>query len=200
MFPQICMVELHFDKFLDPSAFQCWKMNFKTEVCSCSGFWCGDYVVDHRGGGGQIDGRSYDVAVHWRVQIPELDAKIACALKKIIPNPYFKRRVRLEEQKAQTQDRFLRDRQVAHMIYEHFQVTGAHEAVLDLADLFLSLYKVTFFTILRCDQALLSTSEMAQDKVLWKVCTRCEFKGLSNSEQYWQCTIQKLINIFEIRR
>ena len=46
-----------------------------------------------------------------------LDAKLACALKKMIPNPYFKRRVRLEEQKAQTQDRFLRERQIAHMIY-----------------------------------------------------------------------------------
>ena len=29
--------DLHFDKFLDTSDFQCWKTNFKTEVCSCSG-------------------------------------------------------------------------------------------------------------------------------------------------------------------
>ena len=29
------------------------------------------------------------------------------------------------------QDRFLRGRQTVYMIYEHFRVTGAHEAVLD---------------------------------------------------------------------
>ena len=42
---QNCMVELprnqfsklHVDKFPDTSGFQCWKTNFRTEVCSCSG-------------------------------------------------------------------------------------------------------------------------------------------------------------------
>ena len=28
--------ELHFDKFPAPTTFSCWKMKFKTEVCSCS--------------------------------------------------------------------------------------------------------------------------------------------------------------------
>ena len=60
-----------------------------------------------------------------------LDAKIASALKKIIMNPYFKKRVSLEEQKAQLDDRFLRGRQIAFTIYEYFRVTGGHEAVLD---------------------------------------------------------------------
>ena len=45
-----------------------------------------------------------------------LDAKIAPALKKIITNPYFKKRVNLEEQEAQMEDRFLRGRQIAFMI------------------------------------------------------------------------------------
>ena len=35
-----------------------------------------------------------------------LDAKIASALKKIIANPYIKKKVSLEEQKAQVEDRF----------------------------------------------------------------------------------------------
>ena len=30
--------EMHFDKFPDHSAFQCWKTSVKTEVCSCSSF------------------------------------------------------------------------------------------------------------------------------------------------------------------
>ena len=44
-YPQNCMVEnprnqisdLHFDKSPGTSDFQCWKTNFKTEACSCSG-------------------------------------------------------------------------------------------------------------------------------------------------------------------
>ena len=60
-----------------------------------------------------------------------LDAKIASALNKIIQNSQFKKRVSLEEQKAQKEDRFLRGRQIAFMIYDYFRVTGAHDTVLD---------------------------------------------------------------------
>ena len=59
-----------------------------------------------------------------------LDAKIASALNKIIQNPYFKKKVSLEEQKDHLQDRFLL------MIYEYIRLTGAHDIVLDYADLF----------------------------------------------------------------
>ena len=30
--------DLHFDKFPNPAAFACWKVRFKTEVCTCSQF------------------------------------------------------------------------------------------------------------------------------------------------------------------
>ena len=65
-----------------------------------------------------------------------LDARIASALNKIIHNSHFKRRISLEEQKAQKQDRFLRGRQIAYLIYEYFRVTGANESVENYADLF----------------------------------------------------------------
>ena len=65
-----------------------------------------------------------------------LDAKIASALNKIIHNFHFKRRISLEEQKAQKQDRFFRGRQIAYLIYEYFRVTGAHDSVENFADLF----------------------------------------------------------------
>ena len=55
-----------------------------------------------------------------------LDAKIASALNKIIQNSHFKKKVSLEEQKAQKEDRFLRGRQIAFMIYDYFRVSGAH--------------------------------------------------------------------------
>ena len=63
------------------------------------------------------------------------DAKIASALNKIIHNSPFKRRVSLEEHKAQ-QDRFFRGRQIAFLIYEFFRVTGANDSVENCADLF----------------------------------------------------------------
>ena len=65
-----------------------------------------------------------------------LDARIASALNKIINNSHFNRRSSLEEQKAQKQDRFLRGRQIAYLIYEYFRVTGANGSVENYADLF----------------------------------------------------------------
>ena len=65
-----------------------------------------------------------------------LDARIASALNRIIHNSHFKRRISLEEQKAQKQDRFLRGRQIAYLIYDYFRVTGAHDSVENYADLF----------------------------------------------------------------
>ena len=47
-----------------------------------------------------------------------------------------KRRISLEEQKAQKEDRFLRGRQIAYLIYEYFRVTGANDSVENYADLF----------------------------------------------------------------
>ena len=67
-----------------------------------------------------------------------LDARIASALNRIIHNSQFKRSISLEEQKAQKQDRFLRGRQSAYLIYEYFRVTGANDSVENYADLFTS--------------------------------------------------------------
>ena len=64
-----------------------------------------------------------------------LDARIASALSKIIHNSHFKRRISLEEQKAQKLDRF-RGRQIAYLIYDYFGVTGIHDSVENYADLF----------------------------------------------------------------
>ena len=65
-----------------------------------------------------------------------LDAGIASALNKIIHNSQFKRRISQEEQKAQKEDRFLRGRQIAYLIYEQFRVTGTDDSVENYTDLF----------------------------------------------------------------
>ena len=78
------------------------------------------------------------------IQMPKfevLDAKIASALNRIIHNTQSKRKVSLEEQKAQKEDRFLRGRQIAYLIYEYFRVTGANDSVENFADLFTAVLR-----------------------------------------------------------
>ena len=47
-----------------------------------------------------------------------IDARVASALKKKMQKSNFKKKVHVEEQKAQKEDRFLRGSQIAFMIYE----------------------------------------------------------------------------------
>ena len=108
--------DLHFDKFPTPATFACWKIRFKTEVCTCSQFptaamqWIKEVElvdsVDELRSSSSICGISMP-------NFEVLDARIASALNKIIHNSQFKRRISLEEQKAQKEDRFLRGRQIA---------------------------------------------------------------------------------------
>ena len=65
-----------------------------------------------------------------------LDARIASALNRIIHNSHFRRKISLEEQKAQKEDRFLRGRQIAYLIYDYFRVIGSHDSAENHADLF----------------------------------------------------------------
>ena len=44
--------DLHFDKFPTPTTFACWKIRFKTEVCTCSQFPYGSYAMDQGSGDG----------------------------------------------------------------------------------------------------------------------------------------------------
>ena len=43
--------DLHFDKFPTPATFACWKIRFKTEVCTCSQFPYGNDAMDGQGDG-----------------------------------------------------------------------------------------------------------------------------------------------------
>ena len=104
----------HFDKFTTPATFACWKIRFKNEVCPCSQFltdamlWIKEVeLVD------SVDDLKSSCSVRG-FQMPNsqtLDAKIASALNRIIHNTQFKRKVSLEEQKAQKETvSFVEDR------------------------------------------------------------------------------------------
>ena len=102
--------DLHFDKFPTPATFACWKIRFKTEVCTCSPFpteavqWIKEVEmvesVDDLKSSRSIKGTHGP-------DFELLDAKIASALNKIIQNTRFKRKVSLKEMKAHKEDRFL---------------------------------------------------------------------------------------------
>ena len=95
---------------LTSATFACLKIRFKTEVCTCSQFlteamlWIKEVeMVD------SVDELKSSSSIRG-ISMPNfeiLDARIATALNKIIHNSHFKRKISLEEQKAQTEDRFL---------------------------------------------------------------------------------------------
>ena len=86
--------DLHFDKFPTPATFACWKIRFKTEVCTCSQFpteamqWIKEVeLVD------SVDDFKSSSSTRG-ISMPNfevLDARIASALNKIIHNSHFKR-------------------------------------------------------------------------------------------------------------
>ena len=118
-----------------------------------------------------------------------IDAMIASALKMLLnTQTHFRKRVSVEEQRAQKHDRFLRGRQIAYLIYEYFRATGAYEAVQGLSILFaiwLQNDDVQDFDV-RWDHALLSLIWF------WKDCTSQNWKILFNFRLWWLCMIKKL--------
>ena len=97
-----------------------------------------------------------------------LDARIASALNKIIHNTRFKKKVSLEVQKAQKEDRFLRGRQIAYQVYEYFRVTGASDSVENYADLFtiaLQNDDIQLFDS-KWDEILISMTQIPSDEIL----------------------------------
>ena len=165
-----------------PATFACWKIRFKTEVCTCSQFpteamqWIKEVeMVD------SVDDLRSSSSIRG-ISMPNfevLDARIASALNEIIHTSHFKRRISLEEQKAQKQDRFLRGRQIAYLIYEYFRVTGIQRFCRELCRFIYScVFEMTIFRssiqnvtkfYYRWHKSHLMTS--------WKACTIKEYES-----------------------
>ena len=97
-----------------------------------------------------------------------LDAKIASALNRIIHNNRFKKKVSLEDQKAQNEDRFLQGRLIAYLIYEYFGVTGANDSDENYADLFTVVLRNGYIQEIdpKWDGILLSMTQVSSDEFL----------------------------------
>ena len=161
----------HFDKFPTSATFACWKIRFKTEVCTCSQFptdamlWTNEVEMVE-----SVDGpkSSRSIKGTHGPDFELLDARIASALNRIMQNTHFKKKVSLEEIKAHKEDRFLRGRQIAYLIYEYFWVTGVHDSVENYADLFtISLRNddIQEFDS-KWDEILLSMTQIPSDDIL----------------------------------
>ena len=101
-----------------------------------------------------------------------LDARIASSPNRIIHHTRFKKKVSLEEQKAQKEDRFLRGRQIAYLIYEYFRVTGAKDSVENYADLFTTGLRhdnIQDFDT-KWDELLLPLTQIPSDDILEILC------------------------------
>ena len=70
--------------------------------------------------------------------------------------------------KAQKEDRFLRGRQIAYLIYEYFRVIGANDSVENYADLFRVVLRsddIQEFDS-KWDEILLSMTQIPSDDIL----------------------------------
>ena len=171
---RLLISDLHFDKFPTPTTFACWKIRFKTEVCSCSQFpteamlWIKEVeMVD------SVDDLKSSRSIRGTPgpNFELLDARIASALNKIIQNTGFKKKVSLEEMKAHKEDRFLRGRQIAYLVYQYFRVIGANGSVENYADLFTVVLRhddnQEFDS--KWDDILLSMTQIPSDDILESV-------------------------------
>ena len=163
--------DLHFDKFPTPATFACWKIRFKTEVCTCSQFPTEAMQrikeVELVDSVDQLRSSSSTRGIS-KPNFEVLDARIASALNKIIHNSHFKRKISLEEQKAQKENRFLRGRQIAYLIYEQFRVTGTDDSVENYTDLFTIVLRnddIQEFDS-KWDGILLSMTKIPHDDIL----------------------------------
>ena len=162
--------DLHFAKFPAPTTFACWKIRFKTEVCTCSQFptesmlWIKEVEIDLKS--------SRSIRGTFGPNFELLDARIASALNKIIQNTRFRKKVSLAEMKAHKEDRFLRGRQIAYLICEYFWVTGANDSVKNYADLFTIALRnddIQEFDS-KWDEIPLSKTQIPSDDILESLC------------------------------
>ena len=150
----------------------------------------GSYAMDQRSGDGWIGGWSQIFALYQRNSW--LDARIASALNKIIQDTRFKKKVSLEEMKVHKEDRFLRGRQIAYLIYEYFRVTLANDSVKNYADLFTVVLRnddIQEFDS-KWEENFLSMTPIPSNDILESL---YKLRILTNSGPYWNCTIWRFI-------
>ena len=158
-------IDLHLDKFPTPATFACWKITFKTEVCTCSQVptepfqWNKGELVD------SVDELRSSSSIRG-ISMSNSKQSMRGLLRH-----WTQSSIILTWNKRPRQDRFFRVKRIAYVNWEHCTVTGANDSVENYA---------TLSTVgLRNDDLLEFDSKWdgilsSLTKVLvssWKVCT-----------------------------
>ena len=163
--------EMHLGKFSDNTEFQRWIVNFRTEVRSKAKNptralqWIKEIEaaksLDDLITPKSITGKDFP-------DTEELDLMMASALKRCYDKQtHFRKKISVEEQRAQKDNRFLRGRQIICLIFEYFRPTGSYDEIQGLSGLFSILENDDIQDFdLRWEQALLLTSDPPSDNVL----------------------------------
>ena len=116
--------ELEFDTFPHPQSFLEWKIRFKTQVTACSDFPSVEMVG------------SFDEPKSSRISLRKEFSNLRDAVREDClcseqDHPEFPVQEEGQPRGAERkkENRFLRGRQIAFMIYDYFRVTGAHDTV-----------------------------------------------------------------------
>ena len=131
---------MHLRNFPDHTEFQSWIVNFRTEVCSKA--------------------KNPTLALQWIKEIEtaksledritpksttgkhvpdyeELDLMMAAALKRCDEkHTHFRKKISVKEQRAQKDNRFLRERQISYLVHEYFRPAGSKDEIQGLSGLF----------------------------------------------------------------
>ena len=116
--PSYLSLEMHLGKFPDRTEFQCWRVNFRIEVCSeaknpCLALQWVKEIETAKSLDDLITPKS--ITGKNSPDCHEMALMVAAALKKCYDNhshTHFREKTSVEEQRAQKNDRFLRGRQI----------------------------------------------------------------------------------------
>ena len=137
---------------------------------------------------------------------------MAAALKRCYDkHTRFRKKISVEGQRAQKDNRFLRGKQIAYLVFEYSRPTGSYDGIQGLSGLFsikLETDDIQDFD-LRWEQALLLTSDPPSDNVLERLYVSKLQESPPDSDNYgtiqsrnsarrWQTRLSQTENLCEI--
>ena len=124
--------EMHLGTFTDPMKFQNWIVNFRAEVCSkAKNPTLALQWIKEIDAAKSLDDliTPKSITVKDLPDYEELDLMIASALNCYGKQTHFRKKISVEEQRAQKDNRFLRGRHIAYLIYEYFRPAGSFDEI-----------------------------------------------------------------------
>ena len=178
--PSFPSSEMHLCRFPDQTEFQSWIVNFQAGVCFQSGTVNSEVCSK---------AKNPTLALQWTKEIEaakslddlitpksitgndfpnyEEDLMMATALKRCYDKQtHFRKKISVEEQRAQKDRRFVRGRQIAYLIHEYLRPAGSNQ-IQGLSGLFSNELDNDYIQDfdLRWEQALSLTSDPSSEKV-----------------------------------